>query len=188
MAGPKRRVIDPTGPARNLLDRRMGGIIERDTRTEQRTQNRFPERQKPDLVTFALGPWFREDPPAASTGLGMRMLMPSAAAVYATTGTGVSVTQHRAGRVIGAQIKVSSDVTAGTLTVGVKISGGTTVHLSDCVLSTAMPRDYMVPVPWAFGIPFAALDTVAAVVSTSAAFAPTTLDVEVMLYVAYEAV
>lgn len=186
MRGP-RRVIDPEAPAIAIKEQRLGVVSSRTMRRDQQTANRYLEKSKPRIMTLPLGPFFRENVPAsAPTGANVRSILPSDATTFATTNQGLLTTIFDAGRVVGAHVRSSSSVTAGSLTAAVEVGG--TLHLmSDCVLSTATNQTNMlVPIPWEYGIPFAAGEVIKAMLVTDASFAPTTLEVIITLYLAFE--
>ena len=181
-----RRATDPRSPATSIRERRAGAIPERALSNRIETANRFDHPASP-IVVVTLGPWFREDVPANAGTIGMRLPEPTAATVWAESGTGVEIAQARQGRGIGAALWVNADVTAGSITVGVRVANGATLAITDCVLSTAQPRRINYVGSWAAGIPFAAGETIEPALITPAGLLPITLDATALLYVAFEA-
>jgi hypothetical protein len=181
------RVTDPFAAANNARMKRVGGVLTREIVAGQERDARFDVTMPERLITVPLIPWFANDI-AASATTTMRMEIPSASGTFASTGVGTSIKMGTDGRVIGGELKCNANVTAGNMTVGVRIAG-VDYLLSDLVANTTNPTGIMTIVPWASGVPFAEIETVQPVVITDAGFLPAgSIDIKVMLIAAFEAV
>jgi hypothetical protein len=163
-------------------------VSQRELLVGQRTAERF-ETVGPDArVTIAVGPWFREDV-ASGVNSGMRLQVLATGPAFNSSGTGVPYKVLQAGRVIGASIYSNSNVTAGSMIVGVYVNGSLVSGISDCQLNATNSRSAVYVLPWSAGVPFAAGETVEPRLMADAGFLPNgQADVTVTLYLAFEAV
>lgn len=180
------RINDPAGIGLSIREERLGGLSERLLRDLIERVNRF-DRLNPNIAYGTQGPWFREN--VGSTGAGnysMRLMTLDTTTSLAATGAGVDIKQGSPGRVTGATIVCSTNVTAGSTTVGVLVDNGTGQPLTDIVLNTTNPRTFTYRVGWKRGIPFAAGQTIEPVLITAGSFLPITADIAVLLHVGWE--
>ena len=192
MKRPVERVIDPRNVGRIIRGKRLGSVTERDLLDGQNRLSRSGQ-QHPFILTASLGPWHRENVPAAAGIATMRLLQlatsstnPAVASLVYNTGTGADFVMVNPGRVVGASIFSSSAVTAGNALAGVYINSADYVTITDCELNTTYTMSRLAWLGWARGIPFAAGNSIEAVIYTPGTFTPTTADMQVTLFVAWE--
>lgn len=185
--------IDPAGHGRGLREQRLGSIPERDLADEQRRQGRY-EWQTPLILTATLGPFFREDVPAAGTQT-MRLLALGASStnaavdnlIYnASAGGSSSFRLANAMRVIGGYLHTPSTITAGSATLGVRLDTSDVRLISDAVLTPANTIGQVAMLGWRRGYQVAAGQTITPVIVTSSDFAPATADISAWLVLAWE--
>jgi hypothetical protein len=192
MRRPPERIIDPRNVGRIIRSKRLGTVTERDLVKGQQRLGRHGEVQ-PFILTASLGPWYRDNVPAASGPVSMRLMHlatsstnPAVANVIYNTGTGADFTMVNPGRVVGAAILSSTDVTAGNALAAVYVNSTTMTTITDCELNTTYTMSRVAWLGWKRGIPFAAGNTIEAVVYTPGTFTPITADMQVTLFVAWE--
>ena len=192
MRRPVERVIDPRNVGRIIRAKRLGSVTERDLLDGQARLGRSGSTH-PFILTASVGPWYRENVPAASGAVTMRFLQlatsstnPAVAATVYNTGTGADLVMVSAGRIVGASIFSSTAISAGSAKAAVYINSATNLTIPDCVINTTYTMSRMAWLGWTRGIPFAAGNSIEAIVTTDASFAPTTADLQVTLFVAWE--
>lgn len=186
------RVIDPRNVGRIIRSKRLGSVTERDLVVGQSRLGRSGSTH-PFILTATLGTWYRENAPASGSTVTMRLLQlatsstnPATPAVVYNTGTGADIAMVNPGRIVGASILSSSVVTAGLANAAVFINSTTRHDITDCVINSTFTLSRMAWLGWTRGIPFAAGDTIEGALYTSGTFAPTTADLQVTLFVAWE--
>lgn len=192
MRRPIERVIDPRNIGRIVRSKRLGGITERDLLEGQRRLGRSGH-DHPFILTASIGPWYRENVPAAGGIVTMRLLFLATSSTNPATdntmynsGTGVDITVANAGRVVGAMIVSGSAVTAGNAIAAVLINSSASHTITDCEINLTHTTTRMSWLGWRRGIPFAAGDTIEAIIYTPNTFTPTTADMQVTLFVAWD--
>lgn len=181
-----RRVIDPGAPAIAIKEQRLGVVSQRTIRRDQQTANRYLEKPQPQIITIALGPWFREDVAGTATS-SMRLMTMGTGPAFASSGTGLPYKSLRAGRVLGAAMYSNSAITGGIATAAVFINGSNAGAITDCELNTVNTRSAVYVLPWANGIPFAADDTIEPRVTTAALLPAAAADISIILYLGFDA-
>jgi hypothetical protein len=135
-----------------------------------------------------IGPWFRENVGSGGAAdYGMRLPVPDSSTAFVATGVGIEVKQGTAGRIRGGILWTSTDRTAGTTTLGVKVNNqASAVPLTGIVINGTNLRSISMLLPWEDSIPFAAGDVIEANLIVDAAWTPTTADATALLFVTYE--
>jgi hypothetical protein len=135
-----------------------------------------------------IGPWFRENVGSGGAAdYGMRLPVPDSSTTFVATGVGIEVKQGNAGRIRGGLLWTSTDRTAGTVTLGVKVNNqASAVPLTGIVINGTNLRSISALLPWNDSIPFAAGDVIEANLIVDAAWTPTTADATAILFVTYE--
>ena len=182
------RLIDPVGQVVRTGDESLGYVPQREMTRRQERQLRTDadsERTERFVIMETIQAFYPNPPANATTQL---MLM------IATTSTTFSLSSRdpdvpMQGRVVAIRIMANGDVTAGTLTPVIYITengGLSTYVINECELSTAIPNTKSVMFDWPNAIQFAKAATWNVAAQTSAAYAPTTLDVTIWITFGYE--
>lgn len=192
MRRPVERIIDPRNIGRITRAKRLGSVTEHDLLDGQERLGRSGHHH-PFILTASLGPWYRENVPAASGSVAMRLLNlatsstnPAVVNAMYNTGTGADFVMVNPGRVVGAAIYTSSAVTAGKATAGVVINSTTFQAITDCEINLTYTMSRLSWLGWTRGIPFAAGNSIEAAIYTPGTYTPTTADMQVTLFVAWE--